>query len=198
MSGMDVAAGGESLDPLSLGVGQSIRTVRTDLGMSMRSLAMRCGVSQPFLSEVERGMSMPSIATLYRIAEALDVAPSTLLPASGSADIHVVRDGEGRRVASSERPDSAVGRVVFANEALGLEVYEYVTDRSEDLDVWFQHDGHKMLHLISGRLHVEFEHRDAVHLESGDTLVHPGSIAHRWTVEGTEPVRLLLVVTCRT
>ena len=36
----------------------------------MRALAARCGISQPFLSAVERGLSMPSIATLYRIANA--------------------------------------------------------------------------------------------------------------------------------
>ena len=73
-------------------------------------LAANCGVSQPFLSEVERGMSMPSIATLYRIAEALGVAPAKLLPASGPGDVHVVRADEGRRVPSSERADSAIGR----------------------------------------------------------------------------------------
>ncbi len=182
-------------DPLSLGVGQSIKRVRSDAGMSMRALALRCGVSQPFISEVERGMSMPSIATLYRIAEALQVPPSTLLPSSGTADVHVVRQGDGRSVASSERANSAIGRVVFANEVLGLEVYEYVTDRSEDLDVWFQHDGHKVLHLIEGRLDVEFELRAAEYLRPGDTLIHPGSIAHRWTVRGDQPVRLFLVVT---
>jgi transcriptional regulator with XRE-family HTH domain len=184
-----------SIDALGLGVGQSIRRVRSEAGISMRALALRCGVSQPFISEVERGMSMPSIATLYRIAEALQVPPSTLLPSSGTADVHVVRQGEGRSVASSERPNSAVGRVVFSNEVLGLEVYEYVTARADDLDVWFQHDGHKVLHLIEGRLDVEFEHRAPEHLGPGDTLIHPGSIAHRWTVRGDDVVRLFLVVT---
>lgn len=187
----------EAIDPVSRGVGRSIRTARQSMGISMRALAVRCGVSQPFISEVERGISMPSIATLYRVAEALGVAPSTLLPTVGPGDVHVVRAHEGRRVASSEQPNSAIGRVVFTDEALGLEVYEYRTDRTEDLDVWFAHGGEKVLHLIEGHLVVEFETDDhpAQRLGPGDTLIHPGRIAHRWRVEGDGPVRLFLVIT---
>lgn len=187
----------EGIDPVSRAVGNSIRAARTAMGISMRALAVRCGVSQPFLSEVERGISMPSIATLYRVAEALGVAPSTLLPPVGPGDVHVVRAEEGRRVASSEQPNSAIGRVVFTDESLGLEIYEYRTDATEDLDVWFRHDGEKVLHLIEGRLMVEFETAEhpPVRLGPGDTLIHAGRIAHRWEVEGDDPVRLFLVIT---
>lgn len=185
----------DQLDPVGLGVGRAIRQARQHADISMRALALRCGVSQPFLSEVERGISMPSIATLYRVADALGVAPSTLLPTSGPGDVHVVRADEGRRVASSERPNSARGRVVYADESRGIEVYEYRTDRTEDLDVWFRHDGDKVLHLVEGHLRIEFEHRPTERLGPGDTVIHAGAIAHKWVVEGDEPVRLFLVIT---
>jgi quercetin dioxygenase-like cupin family protein len=111
--------------------------------------------------------------------------------------VHVIRADEGRRVASSERANSAVGRVVYADEAKGLEVYEYITDRTEDLDVWYEHEGDKVLLLIGGRLTVEFEGRPPQSLGPGDCLVHTGAIAHRWRVEGDEQVRLFLVITNR-
>ena len=38
---------------------------------------------------------------------------------------------------SSERADSAIGRLVFSDDGQGLEMYEYVADASDDLDVWF-------------------------------------------------------------
>ena len=183
------------LDPLSVGLGRSIRNARLQMQMSMRTLATRCGVSQPFLSEVERGMSMPSIATLYRIADALGIGPSKLLPASGPDDVHIVRADEGRRVPSSERENSAIGRLIHADDEQGLEVYEYITDRSEDLDVWFEHPGTKVLYVVSGRMAVEFDRRPTVHLGAGDCLVHPGDVAHRWVVEGDDVLRLLLVIT---
>lgn len=184
-----------SVDPLSAGLGRAIRAARQQAGMSMRALAARCGVSQPFLSEVERGMSMPSIATLYRIAEALGITPSKLLPSPGPGDIHVVRADEGRRVRSSERANSAIGRVVFSDQDKGVEVYEYRTSSAEDLDVWFEHHGNKILYVAEGTLAVEFDGRPAELLSVGDCIVHPGVIAHRWKVVGDEPVRVFLVIT---
>jgi transcriptional regulator with XRE-family HTH domain len=184
-----------ALDPLSVGLGRAIRNARLQAKMSMRTLATRCSVSQPFLSEVERGMAMPSIATLYRIADALDIGPSKLLPMSGPGDVHVVRADEGRMVPSSERENSAIGRLVYAADEQGLEVYEYITDRTEDLDVWFEHPGNKVLYVVAGSMSVEFDRRPAVHLGPGDSLVHPGDIAHRWVVDGNEELRLFLVIT---
>jgi|EndMetStandDraft_8_1072994.scaffolds.fasta_scaffold521653_2 transcriptional regulator with XRE-family HTH domain len=183
-----------AVDPLGRDLGRAIRAAREAAGISMRALATRCGLSQPFLSAVERGLSMPSIVTLYRIAEALGVAPSTLLPDESHGDVQVIRAGEGPMVPSSERTGSAVGRLVLSDVEQGLEVYEYVTPASADLDVWYAHDGRKVLHLIEGRLRVELEGRDDVHLEPGDCLVHAARIPHRWSIEGDGPVRLFLVV----
>ena len=184
----------DELDPLRLAVGLAIRRARQDAGMSMRALALACGVSQPFLSAVERGSSTPSIATLYRLAEVLGTAPANLLPGPADGDINVVRTGEGRLVPSSDRPDSAIGRVVFSDPMRHLEIYEYIAAPSDDLDVWFEHPGDTVLHLIDGSLRVEFESRPAVVLGAGDCLVHPGTISHRWSVVGEAPIRLFLVI----
>jgi transcriptional regulator with XRE-family HTH domain len=181
-------------DRLGRDLGRAVRRTRQSAGLSMRALAARAGLSQPFLSAVERGLSMPSIATLYRVAEALDVSPSSLLPAEPAGEVQVIRASEGRLVPSSERAGSAVGRLVLSDEDTGLEIYEYVTGPGEDLDVWYAHDGRKVLHLIEGALRVELDGHETVRLEAGDCLVHAASIPHRWTVDGPSPVRLFLVV----
>jgi transcriptional regulator with XRE-family HTH domain len=182
------------VDPLGRELGRGIRRARATAAMSMRALAARSGLSQPFLSAVERGLSMPSIATLYRIAEALDVPPSSLLPDQPDGDVQVIRADEGRLVPSSEREGSAVGRLMLSDEDHGLEIYEYVAGPDADLDVWYAHDGRKVLHLIEGTLRVELEGREDVHLGPGDCLVHTARIPHRWAIEGDAPVRLFLVV----
>lgn len=56
-----------------------IRGCRKQRGVSMAVLATRSGLSQPFLSQLERGLATPSLSSIYRIAEALDVAPGTFL-----------------------------------------------------------------------------------------------------------------------
>ena len=161
----------------------------------MRDFASRCGVSQPFVSAVERGLSTPSIATLYAMAEVLGVEPSELLPTQVSDDVAVIRASEGRMVPSSDRPGSAVGRVLLTDPDRHLEIYEYETGPDDDLDVWYEHPGDVILHLIEGDLRVEFSGRPSVDLGAGDCIVHPGPVPHRWTVLGNQSVRLFLVVT---
>jgi len=54
-------------------LGDRLRARRTGLGISLRELASRVGVSASFLSQVERAKSSPSIETLSSISRALDV-----------------------------------------------------------------------------------------------------------------------------
>ena len=128
-------------DPIRVAVGVSIKRARIAVGMSMRDFAARCGLSQPFVSAVERGLSTPSIASLYRMAEVLGTEPSTLLPSRRDGGVEVIRSGEGDLVPSSDREGSAVGRVLLADPARHLEIYEYVITAEEDLDVWYEHPG---------------------------------------------------------
>ena len=87
-----------------------------------------------------------------------------------------------------------MGRVVFSDPARNLEIYEYAAAPTDDLDVWFEHPGETVLHLIGGSLRIEFGSHPDVVLEAGDCVVHPGTIPHRWTVVGDEPIRLFLLV----
>ena len=181
-------------DPIRAAVGVSIRRARQASGMSMRVFAARCALSQPFVSAVERGLSTPSIATLYRMAEVLGTQPSNLLPSHPTDGVDVIRADEGQLVPSSDRPGSAMGRVLLADPGRRLEIYEYVIDAGDDLDVWYDHPGDVVLHLIEGRLRVDFTGRPSVELDLGDCLVHPGDVPHRWSMIDAGPVRLFLVV----
>lgn len=160
----------------------------------MRTLADRCGVSQPFISAVERGLSTPSIATLFRLAEVLDTEPAALLPVHRADEVSVIRAGEGRRVPASDSPNSPVGRVLLSDDTRHLEIYEYVTSDADDLDVWFEHPGDVILHLIEGKLRLEFSSRTDEVLGPGDCVVHPGPIPHRWSIAGGEVVHIFLVI----
>lgn len=62
--------------PQNTDIGPLIRSRRKDLGLSLRNLAARTGVTHGFLGQIERGESSPSIETFLRIANALK-APVT-------------------------------------------------------------------------------------------------------------------------
>lgn len=79
----DVAAGGaEAVPPL----GARLRTARQKAGLSLRALAREMGVSASFVSQLENGKSQPSVATLYSIAQLLDVSIDELFSTTGGPD----------------------------------------------------------------------------------------------------------------
>jgi transcriptional regulator with XRE-family HTH domain len=79
-------------------LGQRIRDLRRSKGMILRDAADRAGVSESFLSQVERGLANPSVASLRRIAEALREPVAAFFVGDESPGM-VVRVGERRRMA---------------------------------------------------------------------------------------------------
>ncbi len=65
--------------------------------MSLRELALRCGVGAATLSQVERGESSPTLAVAARIADGLELSLSQLLRLDESRHVVIVRAGSGRR-----------------------------------------------------------------------------------------------------
>lgn len=64
-------------------VGRYIREQRHQAELSLRKLASQAGVSNPYLSQIERGLHEPSLRVLMSIAEALGLPPDTLLTQAG-------------------------------------------------------------------------------------------------------------------
>ncbi len=58
---------------------EHIKRLRLELEISQSELAKRAGYSHEFISQVERGVKSPSIKALKKIANGLNVCPSTLI-----------------------------------------------------------------------------------------------------------------------
>lgn len=73
----------EELDKRLADVGAFIRTQREVARMSVRKLAEVAGVSNPYLSQIERGLRNPSAEILQQIAKALQISAETLYERAG-------------------------------------------------------------------------------------------------------------------
>src|SRR6266699_5867153 len=82
-------------------VGERLRTIRIVRRRTLREVAEREGLSESFLSQVERGRASASIASLRRIAEGLGISISDLFQPEGPPRTTVLR-----RI---ERPTLAFG-----------------------------------------------------------------------------------------
>jgi transcriptional regulator with XRE-family HTH domain len=67
-------------------LGNLIRSQRKLAQLSLRELAERTNVSNPYLSQIERGLHEPSVRVLRSIARALNVSAETLLAQAGLLD----------------------------------------------------------------------------------------------------------------
>jgi transcriptional regulator with XRE-family HTH domain len=70
-------------------LGGFIRTQRKMANLSLRQLADLTSLSNPYLSQVERGLHQPSVRVLKAISDALNVSAETLLTQAGLIDADV-------------------------------------------------------------------------------------------------------------
>ena len=73
----------DDLDKRIADVGEFIRAQRETARMSVRRLAELAGVSNPYLSQIERGLRKPSAEILQQIAKALQISAETLYVRAG-------------------------------------------------------------------------------------------------------------------
>jgi transcriptional regulator with XRE-family HTH domain len=106
-------------------LGAFIRTQRKMANLSLRQLAELTSLSNPYLSQVERGLHQPSVRVLKAISDALNLSAETLLAQAGLIDAvtgtgpHV---GEARRADAGERGSKAQTEdVIGADERLSDE-----------------------------------------------------------------------------
>ncbi|UGY92871.1 helix-turn-helix domain-containing protein [Streptomyces gobiensis] len=68
------------------GIGEFLREQRRNAQLSLRQLADAAGVSNPYLSQIERGLRKPSAEILQQLAKALRISAETLYVRAGMLD----------------------------------------------------------------------------------------------------------------
>ena len=59
--------------------GHTLRRLRTERHLSQETLSFESGIDRSYLSELENGHKAPSLATVFRLADALDMSPSSFI-----------------------------------------------------------------------------------------------------------------------
>ena len=89
-------------------LGSFIRAQRKMANLSLRQLAELTKLSNPYLSQVERGLHQPSVRVLKQLSEALNVSAETLLTQAGLIDAVVAdktdTDGQDQNQAAATAP----------------------------------------------------------------------------------------------
>ncbi len=177
-----------------MAVGLAVRAARKRAGLTLVELGVRSGVTQAFLSQLEKGRSMPSLLTLHRIAEALGVSAQTLLPGDEPDLVSLVRVGEGRLYDRSEVPGDMLERFLVRGRRQ-MEPCEVRAAPGSVSGDFVEHHGEEMLFILAGQLLVDLQGLRTEVLGPGDCLYYPASLPHRWEVLGEVEAGFLVIAT---
>ena len=173
-------------------VGTRLRQLRQERGKSMRALARDSGLSTNALSMIERGLSSPSVSTLYKISGGLHIPITAFFWEEPAQKDIVFCKVSGRT------------QVKFPNgvwEGLGGETF---TGHIEPILLTLEggassgpfgmiHSGHEFVFCISGQIEYEIENQKYI-LDEGDSLIFAAELRHRWRNIGETTTTAIVVL----
>jgi len=176
-------------DAMAANLGAALRRLRKAQGLTLQQLASRCGLSQPFLSQLENGKAMPSLMALHHVAQALNTTAHSLLLPQERLEISLVRHGEGEIY---QLVEGASVRFLTRGASHLMEPNEVAFDPGT-ATVNLGHEGEEVIYVLEGCLRVGLEGSQPVELNRGDVYTYPATIPHTMTAAGEAGCRFLVV-----
>lgn len=158
-------------------LGMRLKSLRLARRLSLRELAEATGTSASFISQLERGLTGASTASLNQMASALGVSVAMLFEESASQNHGVLRRSER----PSLPPSDGCRKMLLSRPPLSdMEVYvgEFDIGGSTGPDRYTHGDAHEMLVVLRGIVEVSLGEARHV-LEEGDSIEYTTSTPHR-------------------
>lgn len=185
-SGQDYLSTAEAL-------GADVRGLRKSRGLTLAELALKIGRSVGFISQVERGLSSPSIDDLRAIAGAFDV-PTSWFFASDTQDereLGVVVRADHRR-ALGTRESGIVEELLSPDLGGSFEMFRSEFQPGAEMSNPVMRETEEAGYIVSGALELWIDETHYT-LNAGDSFRFDHK-PYRWKNGGTEPAVVIWVV----
>jgi len=175
-------------------IGRKVRELRTERGLSVRTLAARAGFSPSFISQMESDVLSPSIASLEKVAEELGVSLGQFFSSIEAAPREVVRKEE-RPSHESGWSKSIVALLADGAPGRKLSAVEITVEPGGASGKRAAFGAQEAVVLVlSGELTVRLRGQEA-ELGEGDSVYVSEGTEFSWENTGTERATLVLVAT---
>jgi transcriptional regulator with XRE-family HTH domain len=176
-------------------IGERVRALREAMGLSLRDLAERSGVSAPMLSQVERGETSPTISVAAKIAAGLELSLSQLLRLDEGEHVMISRSGKRRRYQrGGHRFEELTPPLPGQRADVSLHTLRPGAATGGSGDPPMHEPGSRetavvltgtLVLVVDGTRHA---------LRSGDSVTFDADLPHHFENEGEEPTRFLAVI----
>src|SRR5437868_7200913 len=172
-------------------LGERLRAIRQLRRKTLKEVATAAQISESFLSQLERGRTNATIATLQRLATALGIEVSDLFTGN-SARPRVLRR-EAREFVAWGRLGSKALLTPKPFHSLEVVVARFEPGGSTGDEPYTHGDSEELLIVVEGSVHVQLG--DEVHeVAAGDSVHYESSTPHRVANAGDETAEVLFVI----
>ena len=173
-------------------IGQRIRIAREHKKLTLDELAVRTGLTKSFLSQVERGKSNPSLASIRSIVQELNIPLVSLFENSTKnlSDV-VVRKNKPKNF---KLPDSILKfELLTPDLKRQMEIIRVIAP-PEGRSEFMAHEGEEWGYVVKGRIRLTVGNEE-FELEAGDTAYYSSEVPHGWVNETDDEVELIWAIT---
>ncbi|MDX8457459.1 helix-turn-helix domain-containing protein [Mesorhizobium humile] len=173
-------------------LGMRLKSLRLARRLSLRDLAEATGTSASFISQLERGLTGASTASLNQMASALGVSVALLFAESTAQNHH----GVLRRSERPSLPSDGCRKMLLSRPPLSdMEVYvgEFEIGGSTGSGQYTHGDAHEMLIVLRGVVEVSLGEARHV-LEEGDSVEYTTSTPHRTENIGSGRAEVMWII----
>jgi transcriptional regulator with XRE-family HTH domain len=194
----EASAGEAAQEGVPTSVGQRMRIVRQEKGLTTEDVGQRTGLSPTYVDKIEADELSPPLGVLIRIAKALDMRLGRFISTGEVKPFTVVRKHE-RRIVS--RYTSAQGdQYGYTYESLApdkkdrhMEPFMITLVPSGAKKELSTHAGQEFIYVLEGAMEVILEeHKDVLH--PGDSIYYDSSVPHLVRCHGDNETVILAVL----
>ena len=173
-------------------IGSKIRDLRLQRNLSLQQLAHRSGVSAAAVHKIERKGMVPTIATLMKLAAALNRSVGSLVGEKplDAREAVLIRGSERKQLFTSKKGLELMGLSGPYGRFFMAGALATVDPGADSGPKPMEHPGEELVYMLAGALRFEIESSPYT-IRRGDALHFRTDRPHRWANPGTRPARAL-------
>ena len=187
-------------------LGEKIRKIRKEKNLSLEEVAKICRVSSGSISQIENGLSNPSVGLLKKITKGLEISIKTLFdddidPSEknkksksniNQTGVRIVKKGFQKILIM---PGSDIKFFLVTPDLnRGMEVLLEITPPKKDSGLeWYTEEGETCVYIIEGEYEILIK-ENTHHIKEGDSIFVPSGMSYKWRNPGKKNTRALWII----
>ena len=177
-----------------INIGEKILEYRNSKNLSIKELSSMIGVTSSLLSQIEKGVSNPSINTLKMISKALDIPLYNFFKKDVTSNGLIIRKENRVKLTFPENNNLSYELLSPSSNGVIQCMMLDLPENTSTSDELMNHDGEEVATILEGcvDLHLDDE---VVHLNVGDSIRILPNMNHRWVNSSKDLSKIIFSVT---